>query len=121
VTVTTDRKSAYDADDMKVSVDPRGRLIAVDKELPPAMVSAESIGLLSFRGSGPKLFVDALEHAVRDPGAMRRWYLSVVSGLAQSTAIETACIEGLWWREVDSAEDLEAARNELAALSAGPR
>lgn len=114
VTVTTDRKPRYDADDMKVSLDASGRVLAVDKELPPAMVSAESIGLLAFRGSGPKLFVDALEHAVRDPAAMRRWYLSVVSGLAQTTAVESACIEGLWWCEVDSPADLEAARREIA-------
>ncbi len=118
VTVTTDRKEQYDADDMKVSLDASGRVLAVDKELPTAMVSAESIGLLSFRGSGPKLFVDALEQAVRDPAAMRRWYLSVVSGLAQATAVESASIAGLWWQEVDSPADLEAARRGLAAQDA---
>jgi choline kinase len=122
VTVTIDRKSRYDADDMKVSLDGSGRVLAVDKELPPAMVSAESIGLLAFRGSGPKLFVDALEHAVRDPAAMRRWYLSVVSGLAQSTAVESASIEDLWWCEVDSPDDLDAARREIACRGDhGPR
>lgn len=121
VTVTTDCKSQYDGDDMKVSLDASGRVLAIDKELPPAMVSAESIGLLAFRGSGPKLFVDALEHAVRDPAAMRRWYLSVVSGLAQSTAVESASIEGLWWCEVDSHADLEAARREIAARTVDAR
>jgi len=114
ITVTIDRKESYDDDDMKVALDARGRVSAVDKSLPPAMVSAESIGLLAFRGSGPKLFVDALERAVRTASAMRQWYLSVVSQLARATAVETARIEGLWWCEIDSPDDLEAARRELS-------
>lgn len=118
VTVTIDRKHHYDEDDMKVSLDARGRLLAVDKWLPPAMVGGESIGLLSFRGSGPKLFAGALEDAVRRPEAMRQWYLSVVNQIAQMTAVETADIRGLWWREIDSPEDLTCARSELAARSA---
>jgi choline kinase len=121
VTVTIDRKARYDEDDMKVALDARGRLAAVDKALPPEMVSAESIGLLAFRGSGPKLFVDALERAVRDAAAMRRWYLSVVSQLARATAVETASIEGLWWREVDAPADLEAARRELSPPAGAAR
>lgn len=112
VTVTVDHKRAYDEDDMKVSLDPQGRLLAVGKTLPAAMVGGESIGLLAFRGSGPKLFSDALDAAVRRPEALRRWYLSVVDALAQDTAVETVSIEGLWWREIDSREDLERVRAE---------
>lgn len=115
VTVTIDRKTAYDDDDMKVSLDAQGRLLAVGKTLPAAMVGGESIGLLAFRGSGPKLFSDALDAAVRRPEALRRWYLSVVNSLAQGTAVETASIHGLWWREIDSPDDLERVRSELDA------
>jgi len=117
VSVTIDRKTKYDEDDMKVSVDSRGRLHAIDKALPPAIVNAESIGLLAFRDSGPKLFVDALECAVRRPDAMRLWYLSVIHRLARTTAVETVGIEGLWWREVDSHDDLDGVRRDLASLA----
>jgi choline kinase len=112
ITLAVDRKHRYDDDDMKVSLDRRGRLLAIGKSMPPAMIGGESIGLLSFRGSGPKLFTSALEDAVRRPAALRQWYLSVIHSIAQSTAIETASVRGLWWREIDSPADLDGARAE---------
>ena len=110
ITVTIDHKARYDDDDMKVSLDARGRLLAIGKSLPEDAVGAESIGMLLFRGSGPKVFVDALESAVRQDGALRRWYLSVVNELARRTAVETCSIQGLWWQEIDAADDLERCR-----------
>jgi choline kinase len=110
ITVTIDHKSHYDDDDMKVSLDVRGRLTAIGKSLPEDAVGAESIGMLAFRESGPKVFIDALEAAVRQEGALRRWYLSVVNDLAQRTAVETCSIRGLWWQEIDAIEDLECCR-----------
>ena len=115
ITVTIDHKPCYDDDDMKVSLDASGRVLAVSKTMPPEAVGAESIGLLAFRESGPKLFVDALESAVRRPEAMRQWYPSVLSHLARTTAVETRSIRGLWWREIDSADDLADVRRDLAA------
>jgi L-glutamine-phosphate cytidylyltransferase len=115
ITLAIDRKQSYDDDDMKVSLDPSGRLLAVDKWLARATVGGESIGLLSFRGSGPKLFGTALEEAVRRPEAMRQWYLSVIHRIAQVSAVETASVRGLWWREIDSRADLDGARSPFAA------
>jgi choline kinase len=112
ITLAVDRKHRYDEDDMKVSLDRSGRLLAIGKSMPPAMIGGESIGMLSFRGSGPKLFTSALEEAVRRPAALRQWYLSVIHTIAQSTPIETASVRGLWWREIDSRSDLDGARAE---------
>jgi choline kinase len=113
ITVTVDHKRHYDDDDMKVALDSRGRVLAIGKTLPPEAVGAESIGMLAFTGSGPKLFAEALERAVRCPDAMRRWYLSVVHELAEEDdVVGTASIRGLWWREVDGNEDLSRAREE---------
>lgn len=119
ITVTIDRKPAYDEDDMKVSLDQRGRLLAIGKSLPAEAVGAESIGMLLFREAGAKLFVEGLERALHEPGALRRWYLSVVNDLAQDHAIETCSIQGLWWQEIDAAADLERARA-AAARTCGP-
>ena len=110
ITVTIDRKRAYDDDDMKVSIDEGGRLLAIGKTLKPEMVNGESIGLLCFRGSGTKLFREALDAAIRVPEALGAWYLSVVNELAQEVAVDTASVHGFWWREIDSAEDLDEAR-----------
>jgi choline kinase len=114
IALAIDQKPAYDDDDMKVSLDPSGRLLAIDKWLARPTVSGESIGLLSFRGAGPKLFTTALEEAVRQPEAIRQWYLSVVHRIAQSAAVETVRVSGLWWREIDSPADLYGARREFA-------
>ena len=121
IALAVDRKASYDDDDMKVSVDASGRLLAIDKSMPLAMIGGESIGLLAFRGSGPKLFTSALEEAVRRPEALRQWYLSVIHSLAQSTAVETASVRGLWWREIDSPSDLDDARAECAAPARAAR
>jgi choline kinase len=110
ITVTINRKSEYDEDDMKVTLDTDGRLCAIGKQIALEATHAESIGMLLFRGNGVKIWRDALERAVRHPDALNNWYLSVVNTLAQSIDIRTTAITGMWWQEVDSPDDLEAAR-----------
>jgi choline kinase len=130
ITVTIDHKRAYDDDDMKVSTNEDGRLLAIGKTLKPEIVNGESIGMLCFRGSGPECFREAVERTMRAPEALGVWYLSVVNELAQETEIDSASVSGFWWREIDSPEDLEEARRSfprrqersatrLSTLSAG--
>jgi len=110
VIVTIDRKNDYDEDDMKVSLDTEGRLCAIGKNLPSHTVDGESIGMLLFRGAGVPRYRDSLDRAIRQPESMRNWYLSVVNEMAQKMTVETISIEGHWWAEIDSPEDLDAAR-----------
>jgi len=124
ICVTIDRKAEYDDDDMKVSVDASGELLAIGKTLPAEMVNGESIGLLCFRGAGPKVFCEALDAAIRAPGAVDAWYLSVINAVAQEAAVDTVAVEGLWWREIDSPQDLEEVRRSLPRwlrTTPGPR
>jgi choline kinase len=118
ITVTIDHKPAYDEDDMKVSLDDQGRLVAIGKALEPERVHGESIGILLFRGAGARRFRLGVERAMREPQGLRAWYLSVVNALAAEGGVETASIRGLWWREIDSPADLEEVRASLAAPSA---
>jgi choline kinase len=117
ISVTIDHKAHYDDDDMKVSLDGMGRLVAVGKNLKAEQVDGESIGLLAFRGRGVTVFREALGSAIRGPRALRSWYLSIVNALARSTTIETTSIRGLWWREIDSPEDLAEVRAAYAMLA----
>jgi choline kinase len=110
VTVTTDCKSRYDSDDMKVIVEGE-RLLRIGKDLPLDQVHAESIGMLLFRGEGPSLFKNTVEEALRRPTGLKRWYLSVIDELAQRMPVWTCCIEGLAWGEVDCPADLKQAEN----------
>lgn len=120
ITLAIDRKPSYDEDDMKVSVR-RGRtLAAVGKTLPPAVVHGESIGLMTFRATGVHAFRAALEKAMRDPTSLQRWYLSVIDSLANSAMVEVASIEGLWWAETDTPEDLADVRAHFSCRPAPP-
>ena len=117
VTLVTDYKPAYDADDMKVTLD-GARLVRVGKDLPPEQTDGESIGMLLFRGEGPALFSAALERAIRRPQALKQWYLSVIQEMARSDLVATLSIEGLQWTEVDCAADLEQAEKLVARWDA---
>jgi choline kinase len=109
ITVTIDRKPNYDADDMKVRLDGT-RLVEIGKTLPLDRVDGESIGMLLFRDTGPRLFATAVDRAMHTPDGVRWWYLKVIDTLAATGCVETASIEGLEWGEVDYAPDLLRAR-----------
>jgi choline kinase len=109
ITVTIDRKSLYDSDDMKVRVED-GRLVEIGKTLPLDLVTGESIGMLLFRGQGPGLFRRAVEEAMGEEHALRWWYLTVINRLAHLGEVRAALIEGLGWTEVDYLPDLTRAR-----------
>ncbi|MFQ5415670.1 MAG: sugar phosphate nucleotidyltransferase [Myxococcota bacterium] len=111
ISVTVNHKSHYDEDDMKVTLDGDGRLRAIGKTLALEDVHAESIGMLRFRDSGVTAWRSAIERAVRNPNALRRWYLSVVDELARNIEVRTTSITGMWWQEIDSIEDLQSARD----------
>jgi choline kinase len=105
-----DHKREYDDDDMKVSLDRKGQLLAIGKKLPAVTVNGESIGILAFRDVGVKWFRESLESTLRQPDALKAWYLSVVNEMAQQLPVATVSIRGLWWQEIDSVEDLDRAR-----------
>ncbi|HEX5867787.1 MAG TPA: phosphocholine cytidylyltransferase family protein [Beijerinckiaceae bacterium] len=110
VAVTVDEKESYDSDDMKVLRD-GDRLLRIGKALEPGQFNAESIGLLAFRGDGPRLFADQVDRMMRRPDGTRRWYLRAIDALASAGAdVRTVSIRGEEWQEVDFPEDVEAAR-----------
>jgi choline kinase len=116
ITVTIDRKPAYDADDMKVLTE-GGMLRAIGKTI--ETYDAESIGFLRFSAEGAGLFSRAVDQALRAPEGLKRWYLSVIDQIARATGqVAVASIEGLDWAEMDFPEDLPRNR-ELCERWAG--
>lgn len=108
ICVTIDRKSSYDADDMKVIAGEGGRLRAIGKRLSEG-VNAESIGLLAFRNDGAERFRHAIERAMRTPEGTNIWYLRVIHHLAQNGHVWTLDISGEEWGEVDFPADVRRA------------
>lgn len=94
ITVTVDSKAVYDADDMKVHL-LGDRVLRIGKTLPPEATSAESIGMLVFKGLGGPLFATAIETVIAQPGGVSRWYLSAVDDLAAKGMVGAAAIDGL--------------------------
>ena len=117
VTLVTDRKRRYDADDMKVVVDD-GRLCRVGKTLDEG-VNGESIGMMVFRGDGPELFRETVADMMRKADGTRRWYLSAIDNMADRHRVAVCDIHGLSWCEVDEAEDLAHAQTVVGAWYEG--
>lgn len=115
LTMAIDRKAKYDDDDMKIMLNGGGRLRAVGKALPAAQIDGESIGVMVFRGKGVAAFRSVLDAAVRDPAVLQKWYHDIIHLMADSLIVETVLINGLWWREIDTSEDLAQARAYFAA------
>ena len=114
ITLAVSSKERYDEDDMKVIRDGE-RLLQVGKKLPLDRVDAESIGMMTFRGDGPRLFRDAIDRALRTPEALKQWYLSLIDTLARTGVVYTQAIPANGWTEVDSPADLERAATPGAA------
>jgi choline kinase len=110
ITVTIDRKPAYDEDDMKV-ITAGDRLTAIGKKLPMPEVTGESIGFLRFSAAGAARFVAEIERTMRTLEGTSLWYLSAIHRLANTgTDVKVASIEGLQWGELDFPADLVRCR-----------
>jgi choline kinase len=120
VTVTIDRKADYDPDDMKVVLD-GSRLVDIGKTLALDVVNGESIGMLLFKGEGPRLFAEAVDRAMRTQEGLKWWYLRVIALLARENVVGTVSIEGLDWGEIDYPTDLQQAQKMIAGWQQGRR
>ncbi len=116
VTLVTDCKGNYDADDMKVIVN-GDKLAKVGKTIPIGDTHGESIGMMIFRENGSAVFREAVEEALRRPESLKKWYLSIIDELAQRGLVWTCSIDGLGWGEVDSSADLDHAHKLVVGLS----
>jgi choline kinase len=110
LTMAIDQKAAYDDDDMKIMLDDDGQLKAVSKVLPAALTNGESIGLMLFRKEGIVAFCSALDTAIRNPIGLRSWYHDIVNCMVPALVVNTLSIKGLWWREIDTPQDLADVR-----------
>ena len=120
VTVTIDRKGDYDPDDMKVVLD-GSRLVDIGKTLALDVVNGESIGMLLFKGEGPRLFAEAVDRAMRTQEGLKWWYLRVIALLAREDVVDTVSIEGLDWGEIDYPIDLQHVQKMIAGWQQGRR
>ena len=70
ITVTIDKKESNDFDDMKVHLKGE-KLLDIGKTLPLERTDGEFIGMLLFRGDGPKLFTHYLDDIMHTPEGLK--------------------------------------------------
>lgn len=109
ITLATDTKPDYDADDMKVTI-VGNRLVRVGKDLDASRVNGESIGLTQFDAVGAALFRTTLNRLIDRRDGARLWYLSAIDVLARERRVAVCRMDGLDWCEIDTRRDLQAAQ-----------
>ena len=113
INLTTNVKSSFDSDDMKVTLE--GDLVrAVGKNLLSEETHAESIGMVVFKGEGRDIFRAELESGMRSGSGLNAWYLQAIDHLAKRGCVGAIDIGEMEWCEIDFPSDLEAAQKLVA-------
>jgi choline kinase len=118
--VAVDRRDGLGGEEMKVNVDPEGRITAFGKDLPPEESAGESIGIERIDAAlAPALF-DALARASAE-GRVDLYYEALYDELiADGADARLVDVTDLPWTEVDTLEDLAHARSLIAAGKLDP-
>lgn len=121
---TTDAGLAYDSssghedEHMKVWVE-RGALRSISKCLPPEETSGENVGILRFsRRAGELLLREAGDLIAA--GGDGAWAPAALDRLAPRLRVRCVDVSDLPWVEIDSANDLQAARERVWPAICGP-
>lgn len=113
ITLTIDKKSRYDEDDMKVELN-GSEVVHVSKVLNESQTHAESIGMLYFRDKGAELFRNRVSQSMHKPSGLKSWFLSVIDELAGEGKVQARSIAGFRWAEIDFIADLKNAEKLLS-------
>ncbi|MFN8546477.1 MAG: phosphocholine cytidylyltransferase family protein [Candidatus Eisenbacteria bacterium] len=98
-------------EEMKVRLGDDGRVTDLSKEIPPQTAAGESIGLVRFSAPDAARLFDLLQAAVADGSGRTCYYEAVfVRWLRAGGELHAVDIEELRCMEIDTAEDLDAAR-----------
>ncbi|HXG44089.1 MAG TPA: phosphocholine cytidylyltransferase family protein [Gemmatimonadales bacterium] len=116
-----DREAPLAGEEMKVRLDPEGRVRHLSKELSPAEAQGESIGIQKVGGPALDQLWTALEGLVRS-GRTGVFYEAAFQQLLDAgVPFHAVPIASQDWIEIDSREDLALARRRFATGEAGAR
>jgi len=98
-------------EEMKVSLDSDGRVINLTKEMPISEAAGESVGLEVFSGEFVTEMVTVLNRRMKKDGYINEYYEAAFVELMQAGQdVRPVDLEDLLCMEIDTPEDLEAAR-----------
>ena len=105
-----------DVDDMLVRLD-GDRIIAVGKDLPPAMAHHRSLGFVA--GDGQDGYLSALDHVIREVDGVQSFHHAVIDRLAHEGHVHAVPFADGLWTEIDRPEDIARWTGETAPAPAG--
>lgn len=115
--LSVERGQRLGEEEMKVELD-GDRVLALGKELPPARVHAENVGVAKFSRAGAAALFAEMERLLAR-GAERELSPFAFHALAQHYPLHAVVINGIPWIEIDFVADLHRARRDvLPALRA---
>jgi len=109
--LAVERRRGFEAEEMKVELDGE-RIRAMSKRLPAERAHAENVGVLKFSAAGAGLLFARMEKLLA-AGAEREMCPFAFDSLAAEQPLYAVPIEGLPWIEIDFADDLARAREEV--------
>jgi len=106
-----DSGSGLDDEHMKIHHSD-GFLRGISKQLAPALIQGENVGLLQFDTVGAARLFATAERLLKEEGEML-WAPAVLNQLLRQSPIRCVDVRGLPWTEIDYPEDLLKAREEI--------
>jgi choline kinase len=116
--LAVDRKKCGD-EEVKVVLDPGGRVRRIGKALDPALCAGEFIGIAQFARRDNAAFVEALRRRNIERGEVKLFFEAAVDDLLDEHAMQAVDVSDLASIEVDFPEDWKAAQA-LAARATAP-
>jgi choline kinase len=104
-------RRSFTAEEMKVELDGH-RILAMSKGLEPERSHAENLGVLKFSPQGARVLFDKTEELLA-AGAEHEYCPYAFNAIAAERPLHAVPVDGLPWVEIDFAEDLRRAREEV--------
>jgi len=106
-----DKNISLDAEEIKVSIDNRNRILKANKTINPKDSVGESIGIEKISKKTAKLLFKELELMMQDKDNYQEYYESAYERLIEKNVSFYALdISGLKWVEIDTPEDFDFGR-----------
>lgn len=103
------------AEEVKVRVDDRGRILAIGKEVAVERALGEAVGVARFTPEMGGIFADVLDALGTQASLRRAYFEHALMSMAPTHRLGAVVLEDVPVIEIDFPEDLERARREIAA------
>jgi len=109
--LAVERRGQFSPEEMKVEL-AGDRILAMSKDLPAERAHAENLGVLKFSPEGARLLFDRIEELLA-AGGEKQFCPYAFNAIAAHRPLHAVAVNGLPWIEIDFADDLLRAREEV--------